>query len=158
MIVREYFYSLRRTGLLLAVILLVITLASFVFIIMNTTNPVLQSLRYRYIPFIISFVAGYISVFLFQRKLENQSGVNLFSQLSHYRQAYHLRSAITAFTGVFACVTGVLTSDWIAILPSVIGIIFIVTNLPHPEKCILELSVDTGDAALIRNPESQINP
>lgn len=158
MIIHDFFSSLRRTCLLIAGILLVITLASLVFIMMNTANPVLQSLKYRYIPFIFSFVAGYISVFLFQRKLENQSRGNLFSQLSRYRQAYHLRSAITAFTTIFACVTGVLINDWIAILPSAVGIIFIATNLPHPEKCIQELSVDASDAELIRNPESQINP
>jgi hypothetical protein len=115
-----------------------------------------QEFIYRYFSYFFSFVSIPISTWLFKNTIGKKTGNTLREKLIAYRSAHILRTALLEIPGLIAVTIFSISGDWIALIPAPIALIFIVLNIPSPQRIILELELDEKEASVLHAPGSRL--
>lgn len=153
---RLYLLTLRVLSIAMAVVILFFGVTVIVFQLGGEQPAENEGVIYRYIPYFFSFVSIPVSTLLFKNTIGKKTGNTLREKLIGYRSAHILRTALLEASGLIACSMFSISGDWIALIPAPIALIFILLNIPTPDRIIQELEIEGKEASLLHTPESRL--
>lgn len=151
---RSYLSTLRILSLAMAGAVLFFTTTMVILRLGETQTMEEHTVIYRYVPYFFSFISIPVSTLLFKNTIGKRTGNSLKEKLIAYRSAHILRTALIEAPGLIAGAMFSISGDWIALIPAPIALLFILLNIPTPDRIIQELALEGKEASLLHHPDS----
>lgn len=151
---RSYLFTLRLLSMAMAGAILFFGITVIMLQIGGEQPAENQGVIYRFIPYFFSFVSIPVSTLLFKNTIGKKPANTLREKLIAYRSAHILRTALIEAPGLIACAMFSISGDWIALIPAPIALVFILLNIPTPDRIIQEVALEGKDASRLHSPYS----